>query len=181
MQKDEPTYPQASRSEETDFDAFFAQERAPIARYVRMRVRNDADAEDIIAESACQLIAYCRRTERTVTHHRALLYKIANARIADYYAARAHASNPIPIEEADELVAPQSLSRAMEVDDELRRVFDAMAKLRADDREIIVLHAISGLTIGELAEFFDIRAGAVRVRLFRARRALRKAMRDPPG
>ncbi|MCG8418728.1 MAG: sigma-70 family RNA polymerase sigma factor [Proteobacteria bacterium] len=57
-----------------------------------------------------------------------------------------------------------------------RRLLRALCSLPLDQQMLLELHYWEDMEIGELAEIFEIAAGAMRARLFRARRALRKRM-----
>lgn len=60
--------------------------------------------------------------------------------------------------------------------DRMGEVNEALSMLSAEDREIILLKHIDGLTCGELAERLGIPAGTVMSRLYHARLKLRKAL-----
>jgi RNA polymerase sigma-70 factor (ECF subfamily) len=57
----------------------------------------------------------------------------------------------------------------------------ALDRLRADERELIVLKHLDGWTYDELAERLDIPRGTVMSRLFHARQQLRALMSRPGG
>ena len=48
------------------------------------------------------------------------------------------------------------------------QVNSAIAKLREDDQEIIVMRFVTGLTIAEIAETLEIKLSAAKMRLYRA-------------
>ncbi|RMH14068.1 MAG: RNA polymerase sigma factor [Planctomycetota bacterium] len=56
----------------------------------------------------------------------------------------------------------------------------ALERLPDEQRVILVLRDVRGLEYEQLAEILDIPVGTVRSRLFRARRALRDALQNPP-
>ena len=57
-----------------------------------------------------------------------------------------------------------------------RRVQTALAKLKADDREAILMRHFEGHSIKEIAQILDIPEGTVASRLYHARRALKDAL-----
>ena len=61
-----------------------------------------------------------------------------------------------------------------------RELASALAELRRDEREILLLHAWAELTDTEIAAALDIPAGTVKSRLSRAREKLRNRL-DPGG
>jgi DNA-directed RNA polymerase specialized sigma24 family protein len=60
-------------------------------------------------------------------------------------------------------------------------VNEALARLSADDRELITLTAWEGLSPTEIAAVLDIDPGTARVRLHRARRRFKKFLDDDIG
>ena len=68
---------------------------------------------------------------------------------------------------------PQKLTEKAE---RKQLVHDAIAKLPADYRTVLTLRDIEELSTTEVAQVLDVSEGAVRVRLHRARQALRKIL-----
>jgi RNA polymerase sigma-70 factor (ECF subfamily) len=60
-------------------------------------------------------------------------------------------------------------------------LLEAMERLNAYDREILLLVYWEHLTVKAVAVVLDCRPGTAAVRLHRARRKLRDALSDPPG
>jgi RNA polymerase sigma-70 factor (ECF subfamily) len=174
MQQDHQ-YPQGR---EMDFDRFFREQQRPLERYIGARIGTIPDCEDLASEIMCQLLAYCREHPNREIHHRPLLYKIARNRLADYYEQRKRAQRVQPIEEAPPMAAPGSLTEMFDADDELRTVRATLMTIREEYREAITLHAMVGLSIREIAELMEKPEVNVRVLIFRARRALRKRLRQ---
>ncbi|MFH1430149.1 MAG: RNA polymerase sigma factor [Candidatus Uhrbacteria bacterium] len=167
-------YPQL---EEFDFERFFSEQHRDISRFVAMRISDAQDAQDIVAEAMCQMLEYCKRQENSVRQHRALLYTITRRRIVDYYEGRSERVREVSIETASEIPTPGSLAQNVEAAEDLRRVREAIAALREDQRELIVLHAEVGLSIEEMAELMSCSRGVIRTRLHRARTELKRELR----
>lgn len=166
-------YPQ---QEEFDLDLFFRQQRRALERFITSRIGATGDAEDFASDVFCQLIAYYRDA-LPGTNHRALMYKIARNRIADHFARRSRV-HEVSIEEAPQLPAHGSLIADVDAKRELDTALDALRGIRDEYREIIILHANVGLTVSEIAEMMEKPAAHVRVLLFRARRALKRALKE---
>lgn len=62
--------------------------------------------------------------------------------------------------------------------DEVVALLDALGRLPAPDRQVVVLILVGGLSAAEVGGVVDASAGAVRVRLHRARARLRRALAD---
>jgi RNA polymerase sigma factor (sigma-70 family) len=74
---------------------------------------------------------------------------------------------------ADVVTSPSSrLGRAQQIG----QLHEALAELPADDQLLLELHYWHDLDAAALGEVFDAKAGAIRVRLLRARRGLRAVM-----
>jgi|GEM_PF-4032842 len=170
----EQHYPQ--QQEEFSIDRFFREYRAGLERFIASRTGVTGDPSDIASEVFCQFIEHCRRHEGQVIHHRPVLFKIARRRIADHF--RGLRERAIPIEEAPELPAHGSLIADVEAKRELDVTLDALRNIHDAYREVIILHANVGLTINEIAEMTEKPAAHVRVLLFRARRALKRALKE---
>ncbi|MBI4449961.1 RNA polymerase sigma factor [Candidatus Uhrbacteria bacterium] len=168
-------YPQ---QQEIDFDRFFREHQRTLERFIAIRVGSVQEAQDLAAEVICQLIAYCQKCHDREIHHRALMYKIARNRIADYFAQRRTKLREIPIEDAPQLPAPGYVPTMIDTRQELELALTTLRDIRDEYREVIILHANVGLTIAEIAEMMEKPPANVRVLLFRARRALKRALKE---
>lgn len=66
--------------------------------------------------------------------------------------------------------------RALERKQLYQRIMDAMEKLPVDQREVVLLRELEGLSYKEIAEVMDIPEGTVMSRLFYARKKLQKML-----
>ena len=66
-------------------------------------------------------------------------------------------------------------------DETIERVKAAIAELPPKQREVIVLRDVAGLDAGEVSGLLGISAANVRVRLHRARAAVRKTLEEYLG
>jgi RNA polymerase sigma-70 factor (ECF subfamily) len=69
--------------------------------------------------------------------------------------------------------AGEGSSGGPEADERLRRVREAVSRLPARDREVVVLHYLEGMRPADIAEVLGASANAVEVRLHRARTKLK--------
>ena len=72
----------------------------------------------------------------------------------------------------------ESPGKALERKQLLGRIMDAMQKLSDDQREVILLREVEGLSYKEIADVMDIPEGTVMSRLFYARKRLQKLLTD---
>lgn len=68
------------------------------------------------------------------------------------------------------------VSGALEHDDERRRVGEALERIDADQRALLVLRDVRGLEYEQIAEVLGVPLGTVKSRIFRARTALRDVL-----
>jgi RNA polymerase sigma factor (sigma-70 family) len=154
------------------FDAAFAAEFAPLHRYLARRV-GEAAADELAAETFA--VAF-RRWDRLDPERpvRPWLYGIAANLMRHHWRKerrmlRAYARTGVdPVSAEDE---PAGNTRELAA---------ALAVLRPDEREILLLTAWAALTDVEIADALGLPVGTVKSRLSRAREKLRNRL-DPVG
>jgi RNA polymerase sigma factor (sigma-70 family) len=161
------------------FDAVFAAEFAPLYRYLARRVGPDR-AEDLAAATFATAYANWGRFD-PARHVRPWLYGIASNLVRHHWREerrmlRAYARTGVdPVSgEEDEVVD--------RVDARLRRreLAAALAELRPQEREILLLHAWAEMRDAEIAAALSLPLGTVKSRLHRTRERLRNRL-DPVG
>lgn len=161
-------------NEDRSFDEFYTAHYAMVRRYASGRFGDD-EADDIAQET--MLRAWARFAE-LVGDGRPLtpwLVTVANGIGIDRRRRRARlVVDDDAVRDAAVAVSDQSVRVALEVDTRplLRR---ALRRLSPAERTTLAMFAIAGVGIGEIAVETGLTANAVRQRLFRARRNLRRA------
>lgn len=143
-------------------------------------LRTDWDARD-----ACQdaFISAWRDLPRLrdVTRFDAWLDRIVVNRCRTMLRSRRARVREISIDESPQasvqLISPSPVEPLAE-EDLVRR---ALGRLSADQRLVLALHHSEGRPVAEIATLFGVPAGTVMWRLYRARRALEKELREVPG
>lgn len=177
---DSTRYPQDSGDDiGTDFGRFFSERYREISWFVARRVSHPQDVQDIVAQTMVEFLESCKRRPE-VRHFRALLYTIAKHRITDYFNARAKRFREVSLdaEMTPQVPAPHSMLHEIEVREELQEVIATIDGMREEDREMLTLHAIAGLSAEEIATIVDTSPGAIRVRLHLARKKLRRLLKE---
>lgn len=146
------------------------------------RVDDAAAREDLVQEVF--LAAFERLPQlKNPSRFRPWLIRIAKAKLADYYRKksreRRHFVSPAEqYSEPPEAPDPAWGPRERSVEDEtLESLKDAMARLSASQRIVVYLKLWEGLSNEEIVERTGLEYGAVRVRLHRAMRSLRKDLK----
>lgn len=154
------------------FGALYERHRATISRYVGARLRDPVESEDLteaVFESAWRAIG--RYRDQGVPFL-AWLYRLAHNRVVDHYRAARPTLALIP--EVHEGVEDPTAPLEAHIDAaDLRK---ALHLLTSDQREVIVLRFLHGMSGREVAQALDKREDAVRALQFRALATLRRIL-----
>jgi RNA polymerase sigma factor (sigma-70 family) len=151
-------------------EAYFeAVNRSALLRRVRPIV-GDADAEDVVQDTFEK--AWRTTTARAGSDLRPWLQRIARNTALDRLRIKQTIDGSTPPERADESAEASVLRHEARADLET-----ALRLLPPAQRRTIVLHDVAGYSSHEIATLDAIPYHTVRTRLFRARRAMRDALR----
>jgi len=160
---------QAALGDAKAFEAFVVRHREAVWRFVRSLTRDVSLAEDVLQET---FLSAWRNAASFRGEDSALGWLLSIARNAVYRQHRGRAGEPEQIESLAELGEaagwgsdPDPLG-ALVVKDEVDR---ALARLRVEDREILLLRDLEGLTNEECARLLGLGLPALKSRLHRAR------------
>lgn len=174
MPSDDHTAALVSRVKRGEAEAFeeLAREYLRPAYSVALAiVRRPADAEDVAQDSllrAFERIDSCRKPER----FKAWLMQIVRNQSRNWLAKRSHREPPGQVElrlVADHEPPPEEV--AMQ-----RELLGALELLGEPQREIVLLHDLSGWTHAEIGAALGLSETMSRQHLFKARRRLRAAL-----
>ncbi|MEK6651063.1 MAG: RNA polymerase sigma factor [Bacteroidota bacterium] len=135
------------------------QERKRLSDFIRRRVGNEADAEDILQDVLTQLVSSYSVTE-PIEQVTAWLFRVARNRIIDWYrrkrpeslpAASNNANAPLNLE--DILFDPrQNPDRVYARSMVWTELADALDDLPEDQRQVFVWHELEGKSFKEMSE-----------------------------
>jgi RNA polymerase sigma factor (sigma-70 family) len=139
-----------------------------------LRLTGDRQASEDLVQDVFFRILKSRTTYRPGTQFRTWMYQIARNAHVDRFRGRAR-----EVYEDAETLAPVSVepgpAAALEQQQEAVLMRRALSLLPEDKREVLVLSRFQGLKYQEIAALLGCEEGAVKVRVFRAMRALRDA------
>jgi RNA polymerase sigma-70 factor (ECF subfamily) len=161
------------REAEARFRALFEQSSRPLLAYALRRVREPADASDVVAET---FVVAWRRLDEVPRgdHARYWLFGVARRQLANQQRGDVRRSN-LADRLGGQLGAQVVLDQTGPA--ELRHIVEtAMARIDPDDRELLRLASWEGLGPSEVAVVMSITAATARTRLHRARSRLRVQM-----
>lgn len=153
------------------FELLYTSTRVPILGYLLRRAVDPTDAADLLAET--YLTAWRRVGDIPDGENARLwLYGVARRTLANYHRHR-RAQTRLAETLRDQLIVGLPVQRASDDPHLADAIAVCLAALSATDREMIKLSAFEQLSPAEIAVVTGKSAGAFRVRLHRARRALR--------
>jgi len=170
MLTDEQLMLDFQRGSKEAFTELFARYREPIFGYFRRRLADAARAEELAQETFLAVLRAVARYEpralfRTYLYGIALLQLAAERRRCVHHDAN---SAPIPADPP----APGDTEAGV-------TVRQALEKLAADEREVLMLREYEQLNYAEIAALQRVPINTVRSRLFRAPLALKELLVSP--
>ena len=158
----------------TDFETLVTANLPPLERFVKFRVGNHPDAEDLLQE----VLAAAYRSRDTVSSEASFkpwILGIARNKCNDYFRAKAKRME-IPLESLDETALTVGLHgvTAKTV------VSETLEALGDTDRQILYLSYFKDLPQAEIAARLGIPVGTVKSRLFHAKQQFRALYPEKP-
>lgn len=145
-----------------------------LRRFARALVGNPSDADDLVQETLKRAITYLQDGRKIDNLRSYLLTMLHNVRIDTL---RQSARKP---EVSDEDVT-QGLSQAASQHDSLlfQEVTDCIALLPEEQREVLLLVGLEGMSYKDTAEILGVPIGTIMSRLNRGRTALSAMLEEP--
>ncbi|HXV40383.1 MAG TPA: RNA polymerase sigma factor RpoE [Steroidobacteraceae bacterium] len=173
------------KGDKAAFDALVLKYQHKVLKLVQRYVRNPAEAEDIAQEAfikAYRALPAFRGDSAFYTW----LYRIAinTAKNSLVASRRRPVSYDLDLQDGAQVQAHARLSdgetpEALALTDEIRRtVNEAIEALPDDLRLAIVLRELEGLSYEDIARTMECPVGTVRSRIFRAREAIDRSLRE---
>ncbi|GIG67904.1 RNA polymerase sigma factor [Phytomonospora endophytica] len=164
------------------FTVLFDRHAAALHRYAARRVGPDL-ADDLVSQTF--LTAFANRHRYDPRRPSALpwLYGICTNLMRRHRRTEARAYKALAKTGVDPLRTADATDRSLdrvEAQGMSRRLADALASLKANQRDVLLLFAVAELTYPEIAAALRIPEGTVRSRLSRARTHLRKRLGTTP-
>ncbi|MBM2843403.1 MAG: polymerase, sigma-24 subunit, subfamily [Anaerolineales bacterium] len=166
----------ARRGETEAFGELYRRYFDPIFRYLRMRVAQADDAEDLAETVFLRAYQSLPRYRERGWPFSAFLYQVARNALADHY------RKGRPETDLEEAEGRGTEARALDdglVDaEQIQWMKQTLAELTPDQQEVIRLRILLGLSTRTTAAWMGRSEGAVRVMLLRALSAMRTKMTD---
>lgn len=146
-----------------------------IYRYLYCLVGDRQEAEDLTAQAFLQVLRAIGRYEERGVPFRAWLLRIARNLAINQWRAQQNRNSCCNNGLERTVPSPELLCEAKLREEEVWR---AVRSLGRDQRQVIILRFVDGLSYPEVAQILGKSIGAVRVIQYRALSALRRALED---
>ncbi len=141
-------------------------------RHCYFRISNYEAALDMVQDGFSKTWQHLAQGNE-VRNFKPFLYQVMNHLIIDYYRKSKSSSLDSLIDEGFD---PKDASVDIEKDAEFSLVVRSLSSLSKEDKEVVVLRHIDGLSIGEISKFLGESENVVSVRLHRAIKKLKKIL-----
>ena len=163
------------------FVKFYDQQAPKIYRFVYLKVNSPQDSEDLTSEAFLKFwqdLANKKERREKIDNHRALLYKIANNLVIDFY--RKKSRTELSLDPEDTVLAQISdktdLNKELILSSDVIEVRKALNSLKEEYQNIIIWRYLDDFSPKEIAQIMEKPEGNIRVLIHRALKALKKEM-----
>lgn len=159
----------AEQAQSDELGALLSAHVAGLRRYARLLVGGGAEADDLVQECLARACAQTRPWTE-ISDPRAYLFTILH----NVHISRRRRAAPIelPLESAPPMAIPATQQERLEIRDLSR----ALARLPEEQRQVVLLVGLEGMSYRDVADVLEIPVGTVMSRLSRGREALRRLM-----
>jgi RNA polymerase sigma factor (sigma-70 family) len=160
------------------FEAWYAEHKSSVFRYVRFRVATREAAEDVTSVVFMKALRSFDRYDASRASPKTWLLRIARNAVTDHLRSlKRRGSLHVSLDRIPDLVAdvPSQDERVIK-QERIQRLLNGTRTLRRADQEILSLRYGAGLDNGEIAEHLNISNNAVAVRLHRALKRLKASV-----
>ncbi len=155
------------------YEGIYKEYYGRILSYLRSKVPHPQDAEDLCSSVFEKVLKNLDTYDAAKASLATWIYRIARNTVTDYYRLRS------PAEELDEsLQSGEGADDALLRRETLSALAEALRCLRQQERDIIILHYYTGLSLKEISERMAIPYRTVKLRKQTALEQLRHRMRD---
>ena len=165
VHREEDLVRRAQRREPEAFGQLYEEHFDRIYRYVMLRVRNQADAEDITQQVFLKALENIGSYRWRGKPFASWLFRIAHNLVVDYWKKKSREKvAAVAPEEIDEMAAsPNDPAALAELNFDMKQLAAACDRLTEGQREIISLRFAGGLSVAESAKVMGKSEGAVKV------------------
>ena len=175
MQEELDLVQRARQGEQEAFAQLYENHFDKIFRYVVLKIRNQAEAEDMTQQVFIKAYESIGSYQSQGVPFTAWLFRIAHNQMVDYVRKQSK-KQTVPLDESLQIKDDSDVEHEVEEKIEMEKVVLATAKLTKAQREVISLRFAGGLSITEAAKTMRKSEGAIKALQHSAILALRKTL-----
>ena len=175
MQEELDLVQRARQGEQEAFAQLYENHFDKIFRYVVLKIRNQAEAEDMTQQVFIKAYESIGSYQSQGVPFTAWLFRIAHNQMVDYVRKQSKRQT-VPLDESLQIMDDCDVEHEVETKIEMEKVDLATAKLTKAQREVISLRFAGGLSITEAAKTMRKSEGAIKALQHSAILALRKTL-----
>ena len=175
MQEELDLVQRARQGQQEAFAQLYESHFDKIFRYVVLKIRNQAEAEDMAQQVFIKAYESIGSYQSQGVPFTAWLFRIAHNQMVDYVRKQSK-KQTVPLDESLQIKDDSDVEHEVEVKIEMEKVVLATAKLTKAQREVISLRFAGGLSITEAAKTMRKSEGAIKALQHSAILALRKTL-----
>ncbi len=165
------------------FIKFYNTNAPRIYRFVFLKVNSPHDSEDLTSEAFFKFwqdLDGKRQKREKIDNPRALLYKIANNLVIDFY--RKKSRTELSIDPDDTILAKiedrtdTDLNKKLALNSDMIEVKKALNQLNHDYQNIIIWHYLDDFSAKEISQILEKPENNIRVLIHRALKSLKKGI-----
>jgi len=170
----------AAKGDREAFGALYERYVFKVFRHVYYLTSDVHAAEDLTSQTFLKALEAIHRYEMRGVPFLAWLLRIAYNITVNHKKLRSNGNAPLPdaVEVQGTRYSPEA---SCEVKADGERVWEGVRTLRGDQRQVIVMRFVDGLSYSDIAQVLGKSVGAVRVIQYRALSALRRRLEDDLG
>lgn len=157
--------------ENIEFERVYIEFKDKVTRYVRGKINNEQDAEDVVSDVFVKVLNGLSGFDREKSSMSTWIYTIAHNTVIDYYrTAKPLCGLP------DDLCCKDNIDEALLNGEALESLANALKQLPERERDIVILHYYSRKTLKNIAEKMNISYSYVKLLHGNALKTLRGLM-----
>jgi len=166
---------EAFHMDEQTFRVFYEKTSRPLWSYLSRLSGDSALAEDLVQEAYCRFLRANLKSDDEA-YQKNYLFRIGTNLTRDHW-RRQPREERLKAGATEEMRADDRTAERIQQSSDLGRVLN---RLKPREREILWLAYVEGSSHKEIAEVAGLKAGSVRLLLFRARHKMARLLREMP-
>ena len=160
------------------FVRFYDKYAPRIYRFVYLRVNSPQDSEDLTSEVFFKFWRNASENSSKIDNPRALLYKIANNLVIDFYRKKSRTDLILDPEDSilTEIKDKTDLNEKLNLDSDIIKMRKAISKLKQEHQNIIIWHYLDDFSAKEISQILEKPEGSIRVKIHRGLKELRSKL-----